>query len=183
MLYTNGGSFREQLLARAATQTTDAQAQHSSDCTACCVACSGAHCCPQCPPCVAATGTCNGEEVGGKHTKLPFVHPAGNCTTTLCAVFATSMDGPWSMRNVDSPCTNNAVPFQVIRLSLSLSLSLSVCVCVCVCACVRASVCARARVIVYVCRVPCCPMYCLRTMFAILSCTVRNTVTFINSHC
>ena len=46
------------------------------------------------------------------------MHPAGNCTSELCAVFATSLDGPWTMRNVDSPCTNNAVPFQLKNGSL-----------------------------------------------------------------
>ena len=105
----------------------------------------GPDCCPQCPKCVAPTGTCNGQEQHGHHTvshptpralilaihdpkllcvfcrccqALPFVHPAGNCTSELCAVFATSLDGPWSMRNVDSPCTNNAVPFQLKNGSL-----------------------------------------------------------------
>lgn len=115
MLYTNGGTFNNRLRAQAAARLphTHLEDQHSMDCATCCVECSGPHCCPQCPPCVSPTGTCNGEEVHGSHSKLPFVHPAGNCTSTLCAIFATSLDGPWTMRNVDSPCTNNAVPFQV----------------------------------------------------------------------
>ena len=115
VLYTNGGTFSNRLRAHAAARSLrgHAEEQRSLDCATCCVECSGPHCCPQCPPCVAPTGTCNGEEAHGNHSTLPFVQPAGNCTSTLCAVFATSLDGPWHMRNVDSPCTNNAVPFQV----------------------------------------------------------------------
>ena len=41
---------------------------------------------------------------------LPFVHPAGNCTSELCAVFATSLDGPWEplSPNTLGGCNNPA---------------------------------------------------------------------------
>eukprot|EP01051_Picozoa_sp_SAG22_P006500 SAG22_NODE_428_length_10591_cov_8.858178_3_plen_340_part_00 len=56
---------------------------------------------------------CNGGEEDGKHTAARFTHPAGSCNTSLCAIFATSMDGPWSMKNVESVCTNNFVTWQL----------------------------------------------------------------------
>ena len=101
VLYTNGGTFSEGLHAR----STGAAAAAS-------------------PP---GKTRCNGAEARPSvdqpfaHTNLPFVHPAGNCTSTLCAVYATSLDGPWSMRNVDSHCTNNAVPFQLKNGSLLMA--------------------------------------------------------------
>lgn len=56
---------------------------------------------------------CNGAEVDGKHTPAPFTQPAGSCNTSLCAIYATSLDGPWSMKSVESVCTNNFVTWQL----------------------------------------------------------------------
>eukprot|EP01047_Picozoa_sp_COSAG01_P008029 COSAG01_NODE_311_length_19072_cov_73.511727_17_plen_143_part_00 len=60
-------------------------------------------------------------EVNHTHKKLPFIHPDGNCTTTLCAIYATSLEGPWKMRSVDCGCTNNAVPYQLRNGSILMA--------------------------------------------------------------
>jgi hypothetical protein len=116
VLYTNGGGFETAQERRRHNfrEHFDAKAARTAqDCNKCCVACGGPKCCPGCPLCSSPGGTCNGNERDHKHAELPFVHPAGNCTTTLCAVYAKSLDGPWTMRNVDAKCTNNAVPYQL----------------------------------------------------------------------
>ena len=135
VLYTNGGMLRAQ-------DPGASQQNHESrrrDCNACCKQCcsplSCTGCCPGCPPCASPGGTCNGMEENHTHQPLPFDMPAGNCTTTLCALFATSPSGPWKIRSVDSGCTDNAVPYQLKNGSIlcvyTAPLSCAIVLCTC----------------------------------------------------
>jgi hypothetical protein len=77
VLYTNGGTFRETLRQQQqssnhASAVVDvdiatvvegdgssrsrSRSRSRQDCTACCVSCDGAKCCPGCPPCTSPTG-------------------------------------------------------------------------------------------------------------------------------
>ena len=63
-----------------------------------------------------ASTRCNGGESDGRHTTAPFTHPKGDCNSSLCAIYAKSLDGPWSMTNVQSVCTNNFGPWHRLPL-------------------------------------------------------------------
>ena len=65
--------------------------------------------------------TCTGEEQNHTHTALPFLMPSGNCTTGLCAIYSTSLSGPWKQRSVASGCIANAVPYQLRNGSILLA--------------------------------------------------------------